>query len=243
MGETGWDDGEEDIEEGEEPVFLECPTCGRVEDHAVLRAAESGWTVECLECHTKQTLPAPKKQRMTVVPLILSEGAAARTVQIEVPLDDAVRVDAETEVEGHRVRITAVEKRDGSRPKSLPGRDIRMAYGVVFDTVRLRYTVNEGEITRSFQEEAEPEEEIHVGFVREVQGINLVVKTLKSDQNRTLHRGFLLARNVRRVFADLAPKGSKPGQKAKVRRRGAPKGQSAPRNKDKRPGPMRPRRA
>lgn len=227
----------------EEGVFLECPTCGDVEEHAVLRAAESGWTVECLECHTKQTVPAPPKPRTIAVPLILSQGAAARTTQLEVPLDLPVAVDEEAEVEGHRVRITAVERRDGSRPAGAPGRDIKTLYGVVYDTVRLRYTVNEGDITRSFQEEAPPEEEIHIGVVREVQGINLVVKTLKSDQNRTIHRGFLMARSVRRVFADLAPRGAKPGQKARARKRGAPPGQSKPRSKDKRPGPMRPRRA
>lgn len=242
MGETNWDDGEED-DEGQEPIFLECPTCGGVEDHALLRAAESGWTVECLECHTKQTVPAPPKPRTILVPVILSEGAAARTIQLEVPLDGPVGTDEEAEAEGRRIRFTAIERKDGTRPKSAPGRDIKTLYAVVYDTVRLRYTVNEGDITRSFQEEAPPEEEIHVGIVREVQGINLVVKTLKSDQNRTLHRGFLLARSVRRIFADLAPRGSKPGHAAKVRKRGAPKGQSKPRSKDKRPGPMRPRRA
>lgn len=233
------DNGETD----EEGVFLECATCGDVEEHALLRAAESGWTVECLECRTKQTMPAPPKQRMTVVPVVLSDGAAARSIQLEVPLDGPVAVDEEAEVEGKRIRFTAVERRDGSRPKKAPGRDIKTLYAVAYDTVRLRYTVNEGEVTRSFQEEAPPEEEIHVGIVREVQGLRLVVKTLKSDQNRTLHRGFLLARNVRRIFADVAPRGSKIGQPAKARRRGAPKGQSKPRSKDKRPGPMRPRRA
>ena len=227
----------------EEVVALECPTCGGVEDHVVLRAAESGWTVECLECHTKRTMPAPRKPRTTKVPVILSQGATARSLQIEVPLDEPVALDEEAEVDGQRIRFTALETREGTRPKKAPGRDIRTLYAVVYDTVRLRYTVNQGEVTQSFQEEAPPEAEIHVGLVREVQGVRLVVKTLKSDQNRTLHRGFLLARNVRRIFADLAPRGSKVGQPVKVRKRGAPPGQSKPRAKDKKPGPMRPRRA
>lgn len=228
--------------EGEE-VVLDCPACGGLEDHAVLRAAASGWTVACLQCQTRRTVAAPPKVRTTTVPAILSEGAAARTVHLEVPLDLPVAVDGEASVEGRRVRITAIEARDGTRPRQAAGRAIKTLYAVAYDTVRLRYTVNQGDVTRSFQEEVPPEEEVHVGLVREVQGIHLVVKTLKSDQNRTLHRGFLLARNVRRIFADLAPPGSRPGQPAKVRKRGAPKGQSRPRGKDKRPGPMRPRRA
>jgi len=230
-------------DDSEEALALECPTCGEVQDHVLLRAAESGWTVECLECHTKRTLPAPAKVRMTKVALILSDGATARSGQLEVPLDEPVSTDEEAEFEGKRIRFTQIEKKDGTRPKQAPGRDIKTLYAVVYDTVRLRYTVNEGELTRSFQEEAPPEEEIHIGIVREVQGVRLVPKTLKSDMNRTIHRGFLMARSVRRIFADVAPRGSKIGQKAKVRFRGAPYGQSKPRAHDKRPGPMRPRKA
>ncbi|MCA1811774.1 MAG: hypothetical protein LC623_07180, partial [Halobacteriales archaeon] len=62
-------DGEE-WDAGEEGVFLECATCGDVEEHAVLRAAASAWTVECLECRTKQTVAAPPKPRTIVVPII-----------------------------------------------------------------------------------------------------------------------------------------------------------------------------
>lgn len=234
---------EEEEEESGEELFLECPTCGHIEEHHVLRAAESGWTVQCLECRTPRTLPAPRKIRMTTVPVILSQGATARTAKVDVPLDGPVKPDDEFQVEGHRVRVTAVELPDGQRPKSALGRSIRMLYAVMFDTVCVNYTLNQGETTRAFKEEVAPEEEIHIGRVREVQGIRLVVKTLKSDQNRTLQRGFLLARNVRRAFADLAPGKSQPGQKARVRRRGPPPGvKGRPKNRVKRPGPGRPRR-
>jgi len=239
------EDEPDDFEEEDtgEEIFLDCPTCGEVQEHDVLRAAASGWTVECMECHTVRTLPAPRKIRMTTVPVILSQGAVARTTKMEVPLDGPVKPDDEFEIEGHRVRVTAVETPDGRRPKSALGRDVRMVYAVVFDTVTLHYTLNEGEITRSFREEAPPEEEIHVGTVREVAGIRLVVKTLKSDQNRTLHRGFLLARNVRRVFADVAHPRAKAGQRHRSRKRGPPPGvKGEPRNRVKRPRPGAPRR-
>lgn len=220
---------EPDLEEGDEDdgadlVELDCPTCDDATPHEVLRAAPAGWTVQCAECGTVRTLPAPKQERFVQVPAILSEGAASRTIQLAVPLDRPVQADDEFEFEGHRVRVTAVETQGGVRPKSAPGRDVKVLYAVVFDTVRLHYTLNQGEITRSFQEEVAPEEEIHVGTVREVQGVRLVVKTLKSDQNRTLHRGFLLARSVRRVFCDLAPSRARPGAKVGARRRGPPQG-------------------
>ena len=225
----------EEVEDDEDLPFLECPVCGDVEPHEVIRAAAAGWTIQCVTCSIVRTVASPKQERYITVPAIMSRGSQARSIQLEVPLDNPVKVDDEFEHDGQRLRVTAIELPDGERPKSSPGRNIRMLYVVYFDTVTLRYTLNQGEITRSFQEEAVPEEEIEIGTVREVQGVKLVVKTLKSDQNRTIHRGHLQARNIRRVFADLAPTKSRMGEKVRLRRRGAPPGASKPRSKDKRP--------
>jgi uncharacterized Zn finger protein len=235
-----------DEAQGADVIDLACPVCGDVQEHEVLRAAASGWTVACAVCGSVRTLPAPKQERYLAVPVILSEGATSRTAQVQVPLEGSVAVDDEFDLEGHRIRVTAVEVAEGRRPKSAKGRDVKTLYAVLFDTVTLHYTVNQGEVTRSFQEEVSPEAEVHVGTVREVQGVRLAVKTLKSDQNRTLHRGFLLARNVRRVFADVAHAKARPGAKVKTRQRGAgPWGAQGkrPSNKDRRPRGTGPRRA
>ncbi|MES2153685.1 MAG: HVO_0476 family zinc finger protein [bacterium] len=240
------DDTEDDDfeDEEEEGVDLDCPTCREVQTHEVLRAAAAGWTVRCMECQTTRTLPAPPKERTIEVPVILSEGATARTVRLAIPLDGPVSPDDEFDLEGHRVRITAVELPNGERPKKALGRNVRTLYAVMFDTVPLDYTLNEGETTRSFREQVAPEEEVHVGTVREVQGVKLVVKTLKSDQNRTLHSGYLLARNVRRVFADVANPRARHGQRHRARKRGPPPGvRGKPKNRVKKPGPSRPRRS
>jgi uncharacterized Zn finger protein len=200
---------------------LDCPECGELAPHAVLRAADAGLTVRCGSCGAVRVLPAPRKERMRPVPVILSEGPASRTVEVHVGLDAPVAVGDEFDLEGHRIRVTTVELPGGERPKVAPGRQVKTLYAVAFDTVALLYTVNEGELTRSFREDVPPEQEVHIGIVREVQGVPLLVKTLKSDQNRTLHRGFLLARNVRRVFADVAPRG-RAGSRMRTRRRGKP---------------------
>lgn len=217
-------------------VELDCPSCMEVTDHVVLRAAAANWTLRCEGCGKIRTVPAPKQPRMHLVPVILSEGATSRNAQVAVELEGNVSVDDEFTLEGRRIRVTAVESKEGMRPKRLAARDVHVVYAVLFDTVNLHYTVNQGEVTRSFQESVSPEEEIHVGTVREVQGVRLALKTLKSDQNRTLHRGFLLAKNVSRVFADLAPSKAKPGEKVRTRNRGAgPWGSKGPSNKDRRP--------
>lgn len=238
------EDGDDGGDGSGDMVDLKCPQCDEVQEHVVLRAAAANWTVQCLRCKRVRTMPAPKQERFVPVPVILSEGDKSRTVQLHVPLDGKVAENDEYDFEGHRVRITAVEVAEGRRPKSAKGRDVRKLYAVVFDTVTLHYTVNQGDITRSFQEAVVPETEIHVGSVREVDGVRLAIKTLKSDQNRTLHRGYLYARNVHRVFADVAV--TKQGNRERTRQRGAgPWGNQGarPSNKDKRPRGLGPRRS
>lgn len=228
----------DDADDGEEQAIVDyaCPDCGELTDHTVLRAAAANWTLRCEECGKVRTVPAPRSPRMHILPVILSEGATSRNAQVAADLDGHVAIDDEFDLDGRRIRVTAVETVEGTRPKKAPTRDIRTVYAVLFDTVNLHYTVNQGEITRSFQESVSPEEEIHVGTVREVQGVRLAIKTLKSDQNRTLHRGYLFARNVSRVFADIAGTKAKPGQKVRTRSRGAgPWGSQGPSNKDRRP--------
>ena len=217
-------------------IDFACPDCEEVTEHAVLRAAQANWTLRCDRCSLVRTLAAPAAPRMHILPVILSEGATSRTAQVAAELEGKVAIDDEFDLEGRRIRVTAVETIEGTRPKQAPTREIRTVYAVLFDTVNLLYTVNQGELTRSFQESVSPEEEIHVGTVREVQGVRLAIKTLKSDQNRTLHRGYLFARNIRRVFADLAPDKARIGQKVRTRSRGAgPWGSQGPSNRDKRP--------
>jgi uncharacterized Zn finger protein len=238
------DDGSQGQDAQGEMVDLKCPDCEEVWEHTILRAADSGWTVKCLRCKRIRTMPAPKQERFIPVPVIVSEGGNSRTAQLHVPLDGFVANDDEFDLEGHRVRVTAVEIDAGQRPKKAKGRDVRTLYAVMFDTVTLHYTVNMGEHTKSFQEDVVPEEEIHVGSIREVQGERLAIKTLKSDQNRTLHRGYLFARNVSRVFADVAR--SKGGTRERTRQRGAgPWGNNGarPSNKDKKPRGLGSRRS
>lgn len=223
-------------DDADDALVDNCPTCEDETVHQVLRAADAGWTLQCLVCETIRTVPAPPQIRVRDVPLILSDGPASRTERLDLELDGTVGIDDEFDFGGNRIRVTQVEAPDGERPKRIKVRDVKTVYAVMFDTVTLHYTVNQGDITRAFQEPVEPETEVHIGSVREVQGQLLAIKTLKSDQNRTLHRGYLLARNVRRVFADLAPDKAKPGQRVKTRERGAgPWGSQGASNKDRKP--------
>ncbi|MHB8632510.1 MAG: HVO_0476 family zinc finger protein [Thermoplasmatota archaeon] len=185
-------------------TLLECPTCEEVQEHRILRQAESGWTLECLVCHGVRTVPAPAQERFLQVPTVLSDGASAKTVALSAPLSGKVAIGDEFDLDGSRVRITSIERKDGSHPKSAPGRDIKALYAIRYDTVALRYTVNQGETTRTLIERVPPETLVAVGSTREVQGIQLVLRNILSADGKTLRRGSLAAQDIRRVVAELA---------------------------------------
>ncbi len=187
----------------DETALLECPYCGE-EEQQVLRAAASGWTLRCTACGHVHTAPAPPQERTVRLPVVLAEGAASRTVHVEAPLDGPVSVGDEFQAEGHRILVTALDRQDGARSESSPGRELRALYAKVFDTVQLRLTLNEGETTRSFILDVSPEHVVAVGDVLEVEGLRLKVVNLLSEDLRTLRRGSLEAHRIRRAVVQEA---------------------------------------
>lgn len=187
----------------------ECPVCGEA-DLEVLHETAEHRTVHCPACGETRTL-APPRVRRSGLRLVLSHGDRSWSDRLEVAADERVAVGDEFEHDGSRYLVTGVERRDGVAATAAPARDLRTCYAKRFDEVALRFTLNEGETTRSLESEVPPERRIHVGEVLEVQGRKVVVKALKSDLNRTVRRGFLYARNVRRVFCDPASPGAQLG--------------------------------
>ena len=204
----------------DDTVVTECPTCG-VTEHDVLKAGEASVTVRCTECHEVRTF-SPPRMRVVRLRLIVSHDKESWSTFLETPSDEEVAVGHEFEMDGHRMLVTGIETVTEGAPDKARASDVRVVQAKVFDEVALKLSLNEGEVTTSFEVPLDPDVPVHVGEVFEAQGRRMVVKTLKSDQNRTLHKGFLLARNVRRAFCDPAPEGVQPGEVVSTRRRGAP---------------------
>ncbi len=213
----------------DEVIITRCPDCADDTEHVVLKASATNLTARCTDCGRTHTF-SPPHARFIEIPVVLSSGQESWSDRIETLLDEEVVVGFEFEHDGHRMLVTGIEGRDGRNHEKLVGRDVKVLFAKLFDTVLLKMSVNEGEKTHSHQLEVEPEREVHIGEVFAVDGLKLKVKTLKSDQNRTLHRGFLLARNVRRAFCDVVPGWVKEGKILPTRRRGKPVGaESQPR--------------
>lgn len=223
----------------DETVTTHCPVCGEETEHAVLKASEASVTVRCTECQDVRT-SSPPRMRVVRLRLVVSHGEESWSTFLETPSDEEVAVGHEFEQDGHRMLVTGIETVTEGAPQKARASDVRVVQAKVFDLVALKLSLNEGEVTTSFEVPLDPDTPVHVGEVYEAQGRRMIVKTLKSDQNRTLHKGFLLARNVRRAFCDPAPESVQPGEVVPVRRRGAPasrKGQG-PTSRVRAPNPV-----
>lgn len=206
----------------EDPLVVLCPTCRTEEVHDVLKASEQNLTVRCTECHSVRSM-SPPRDRTVDLQLIISHGPESRSERIETPSEESIRVGDEFEHAGHRMLVTGLESNEHRRVQDGKAHELHTVFAKVFDTVVLKLSVNERDVTRSHEMVVEPDREVHIGEVFDLDGRRVAVKTLKSDQNRTLHKGFLLARNVRRAFCDPVKGHARPGEKVPTRPRGRPK--------------------
>lgn len=217
-------------------LFDPCPECGE-EEHAILHERPQSLTIQCTECSSVRSINPPKRAPIIDINTVVSQDTQSWNVSIPTPSDESIEEGDEFELDDHRMIVTAIELAGQQRKPKALARDITTLFAKVFDTVPLKLSVNEGEKTRSYKLDVEPDMEVPIGLVLEVEGRLLAIKTLKSDQNRTLHKGFLLARNIRRAFCDEAPRRAKVGQVVGTRRRGLPPGEksSSPSNRIKGP--------
>ncbi len=224
-----------------EPVITNCPKCGHVTEHQLLKPGENSMTVKCDDCGDVRTI-TPPRVRIIDLKLVISDEDKARNGRMEVPRDEVVAVGLEFDLDDERMIVTGIEV-EGKTTKKAKAEDIKILHAKVFNTVALKFSLNEDDKTRSFRMDVDPDTPVSVGEVFKVDETLMIVKTIKSDQNRTLHRGFLMARNIVRVFCDPAPWKAKKGQIITARRRGAPPSRrSKPTSRVKAPRSAGPRR-
>lgn len=225
-----------------EPVITDCPKCGHVTEHRLLKPGDHSMTVKCEDCGDVRSI-TPPRVRIIDMKLIVSEGPKARNERMEVPREEEVAVGLEFDLNEQRLIVTGIEI-EGKTVKKAKAEDIKILHAKVFDTVQLKFSVNELDVTHSYHLDVDPDMPVSIGEVFKVEDRLIVVKTIKSDQNRTLHRGSLAARHVVRCFSDPAPWKARAGRIMKARRRGAPPTRrNSPTSRVKAPRAAGPRRS
>lgn len=210
----------------DEIILDSCPDCGE-EEQAILHGSTGSLTIRCTDCNAVRTINPPRQDTIIELNAVISHEEKSWNVRIPTPSTETIAQGDEFELDGHRMIVTALELDGQQSVKKAKAADVRSLFAKVFDTVPLKLSVNEGDVTKSYRLDVDPDMEIPVGLVLDADGTLLAIKTLKSDQNRTLHKGFLLARNVRRAFCDPAPRRAKSGDVVKTRKRGLAAGEKS----------------
>ncbi len=214
----------------DELIIARCPACAADTEHALLKASPSSVTARCEDCSQVHSF-SPPHARFVTLALVISAKDRSFTSELETLRDENIKVGFEFEHDEHRMIVTGMEGQDGRHHEALPAKDIKVLHAKLFDTVPLKLSVNDYDKTRSYEMDVDPDRKFSIGEIVAVEGKKLKIKTLKSDLNRTLHRGYLYARNIRRAFCDEVPHWVKEGKIMEVRKRGKPAGaESQPRH-------------
>lgn len=208
-------------------VILDCADCAEETEWEILKDTPNGMTVRCGECHGIRNIQ-PRRAKITTLPLIVSVEEQSLRDYIDVPTLEEIKVGDEFEHNGHRMLVTAIQDQEHNRVEKAEAAQVQLIHAKLYDTVRLKCSINVKDVTKSEELIVSPEFEVHMGMVIELpSGAKGVVKSLKSDQNRTLHKGFLMARNIVRVFMDPAPTRARHGNRYSYRQRGLPMGKKS----------------
>lgn len=207
-------------------LVTRCPDCGRDTEHELLKESPASLTARCFDCSRVHTFSPPRAKLLTV-PLVISDGDKSSSDSLETYDMEEIAVGDEFEHAGHRMMVTGMEGRDDRHHQKLVAKELKLLHAKLFDTVWLKMSVNDNETTKSYQMEVGPDTPYSIGQVVAVEGKKLKIKTMKSDQNRTINRGYLYARNIRRAFCDEVPHWVKEGKIMAVRKRGKPAGGEA----------------
>ncbi|MBW3584194.1 MAG: hypothetical protein KY455_13975 [Euryarchaeota archaeon] len=188
-----------------ETVEWSCPTCREETEQKVLKGkvVKKGLgvegTFECLQCGSVQsslvTWPSP-----VPISMIVSKEAESYPAGVEVLEGEGISVGDEFEVEDTLVEITGIELKDqGRRVEKAFAEEVATLWAKSIDQVRVKFAVNVGPVTRSYEAWFGPEEEISVGEPFELGDERAVVDRILTTEGRR-YMGTYNVRDIKRVW-------------------------------------------
>ncbi|MDI3482644.1 MAG: hypothetical protein PWQ88_515 [Candidatus Methanomethylophilaceae archaeon] len=185
-----------------EHIYAECPDCGEVTLHEVLKGrigkASLEATLRCQECQRVHAEIIKQPETM-LVPVIVSDGDESYRLSVDLESDDLLAVGDEFFVDEMYVKITALETKDGRRPAKVPAPELATIWAKRFDRLRLKVSINNVHKTLSRQLEAAPDEEFAIGDILNFGSDMAVIHAIKA-KGRMIHHGAVEARKIVRIY-------------------------------------------
>lgn len=184
-----------------------CPACGS-QNTSVLHesdpeAKRTDATLRCEDCSQvfKDTLS--REDPEADVACVISEGAESRSTTISLPKEEKIHVEDELYAEGHRLRVTSIERDDGDRSKSATPDELGTLWCKVFDQVEVPVSVNQGRKTWAGEVNARPDEEFFVGDQLTLEDLEVELHSIKTETG-VLRDGSARARDIVRLYGETA---------------------------------------
>ena len=187
-------------------IYNECPDCGDVTEHKILKAKMGNFNVngtfQCKECGRvfSGVIRLPKEFEVKV---LLSDGDLTETTQTMLREDEIVAVGDEFDLDdGRHVQITYIELPDGSRKKKAPATEVKALWVKAFGVLMVKVSVNDYKKTYPMLCEAEPDDEFTVGMFMHFDLWDCVIHAIKT-KDRLLRKGTAEARDIVRIYAKI----------------------------------------
>ncbi len=187
----------------EEPVDVaECPPCGTLTEHDVLRRVQKGdgedVLAKCQICSKVQTLHL-RPSRPVMINSILSDGPDSMNTEIESDEDEEICVGDVFEYEDILYKVTRIDDGDSRPAENRLAEDIYTLWAVRCDKTIVKLTMTDGEDSYSSTLECTPDKIFSCGTIMEIDGDRWRIRALHTGKGRTL-RGKRAAIDIRRIY-------------------------------------------
>ena len=186
-------------------VEIYCPTCDRLTSHEIIKIrgkkVKEG-IARCKVCGTVHDFRfEDTKPKEVSIKTIISDVDRSWTENLKFERDRVFRVGEDFWVRDKNIRlkITAIDCKDGQRRRAAKAEDIDTLWAIRYDRIRVKFSVHRGSITSSHFVWMAPEEYVEIGDVYRFGNLYGVVTKIKTEDG-VVDRGRVQAKDIVRVY-------------------------------------------
>ena len=186
----------------------DCPSCGFVTSHEILRERKAGagtnYLLKCDECGEVHKLQV-REPKAVKISFMLSEGAETRTAQIEIDEDETIVLGDIFEHDDASWEINRIEDKTNVSVSQCSAREISRANAVRSDMVMVRLTLTRGEVSISDSITVERDTVFKAGSIMLFNDEKWRIRAIHTGAGRTM-TGRVDAFQIKRIYLHEPPR-------------------------------------
>ena len=186
----------------------DCPSCGFVTSHEVLRERKAGtgtdYLLKCDECSEVHKLQV-REPKAVEISFMLSEGAETRTAKIDIDEDEIIVIGDIFEHDDASWEINRIEDKTNISVNQCGAKEISRANAVRSDMVMVRLTLTRGEVSVSDSITVERETVFKAGSIMLFNDEKWRIRAIHTGAGRTM-TGRVDAYDIKRIYLHEPPR-------------------------------------